>query len=156
MKLDNFTKNQFAGTAQVLLLFSERLATARSTMKPKNRKTTTPLKVCVLPEERTFIQEQAKLCCRTTSTYLRDLALGYKPQSKTDLDVVREMMSVNANLARLGNLLKLWLADDQKAQGFNHEQIQALLNVLTETAQTLRNKAGNVLKKHRDKSSLNP
>jgi hypothetical protein len=28
--------------------------------------------------------------------------------------------------------------------------------VLTETAQTLRNKADNVLKKHRDKSSLNP
>ena len=59
-------------------------------MKPKNRKTTTPIKVCVLPEERTFIQEQAKLCGRTTSTYLRDLALGYKPQSKTDLDVVIE------------------------------------------------------------------
>ena len=156
MKLDNFTKNQFAQGAQVLFLFSERLATARSNMKPKNRKTTTPLKVCVLPEERTFIQEQAKLCCRTTSTYLRDLALGYQPQSKTDSDVVREMMSVNANLARLGNLLKLWLADDQKAQGFNHEQIQSLLNVLTETAQTLRNKADKILKKHRDKSSLNP
>ena len=124
-------------------------------MKPKNRKTTTPLKVCVLPEERAFIQEQAKLCCRTTSTYLRDLALGYQPQSKTDSDVVREMMSVNANLARLGNLLKLWLADDKKAQGFNHEQIQALLNVITETAQTLRNKADKILKKHRDKSSLN-
>ena len=77
-------------TAQVfLILFSEGLATARSNMKPKNRKTTTPLKVCVLPEERTFIQEQAKLCGRTTSTYLRDLALGYQPQSKTDLDVVR-------------------------------------------------------------------
>ena len=86
----------------------------------KNRKTTTPLKVCVLPEERTFIQEQAKLCCRTTSTYLRDLALGYQPQSKTDSDVVIELMSVNANLARLGNLLKLWLADDKKAQGFNN------------------------------------
>ena len=125
-------------------------------MKTKNRKTTTPLKVCVLPEERTFIQEQAKLCCRTTSTYLRDLALGYQPQSKTDSDVVIELMSVNANLARLGNLLKLWLDDDQKAQGFNHEQIQALLNVLTETAQTLRNKADKILKKHRDKSSLNP
>ena len=156
MKLDNFTKNQFAETAQVLILFSEGLATARSRMKPKNRKTTTPIKVCVLPEERAFIQEQAKLCCRTTSTYLRDLALGYKPQSKTDLDVVREMMFVNKNLYRLGNLLKFWLDDDQKAQGFNHEQIQSLLNVLTETAQTLRNKAGNVLKKHRDKSSLNP
>ncbi|MBO6086569.1 MAG: hypothetical protein J6P19_09280, partial [Acetobacter sp.] len=90
------------------------------------------------------------------STYLRDLALGYKPQSKTDLDVVIELMSVNKNLARLGNLLKLWLADDKKAQGFNHEQIQALLNVLTETAQTLRNKADKILKKHRDKSSLNP
>ena len=125
-------------------------------MKPKNRKTTTPLKVCVLPEERAFIQEQAKLCCRTTSTYLRDLALGYKPQSKTDLDVVREMMFVNKNLYRLGNLLKFWLDDDQKAQGFNHEQIQSLLNVLTETAQTLRNKADKILKKHRDKSSLNP
>ncbi|MBO6085265.1 MAG: conjugal transfer protein TraJ [Acetobacter sp.] len=125
-------------------------------MKPKNRKTTTPIKVCVLPEERAFIQEQAKLCCRTTSTYLRDLALGYKPQSKTDLDVVREMMFVNKNLYRLGNLLKLWLDDDQKAQGFNHEQIQSLLNVLTETAQTLRNKADKILKKHRDKSSLNP
>ena len=48
------------------------------------------------------------------------------------------------------------LADDKKAQGFNHEQIQALLNVLTETAQTLRNKADKILKKHRDKSSLNP
>ena len=65
-------------------------------------------------------------------------------------------MSVNANLDRLGNILKLWLADDQKAQGFNHEQIQSLLNVLTDTAQTLRNKAGNILKKHRDKSNLNP
>ena len=156
MKLSNFTKNPFAQGAQVLLLFSERLATARSTMKPKNRKTTTPLKVCVLPEERVFIQEQAKLCCRTTSTYLRDLALGYQPQSKTDSDVVIELMSVNANLARLGNLLKLWLADDKKAQGFNHEQIQALLNVLTETAKTLRNKADKILKTHRDKSSLNP
>ena len=43
-----------------------------------------------------------------------------------------------------------------KAPGFNHEQIQALLNVITETDQTLRNKADKILKKHRDKSSLNP
>ena len=55
-------------------------------------------------------------------------------------------MSVNADLARLGNLLKLWLSDDEKARGFSRDQIQSLLDVLMDTATTLRQKADKILK----------
>ena len=55
-------------------------------------------------------------------------------------------MSVNADLARLGNLLNLWLSDDEKARGFSREQIQSLLDVLMDTAKTLRQKSRKILK----------
>ena len=72
--------------------------------------------------------------------------MGYSPPSRVDNDKVRELMSVNADLARLGNLLKLWLSDDEKARGFSREQIQSLLDVLMDTAKTLRQKSRKILK----------
>ena len=105
-----------------------------------------PILVLVSEEERGVIKAKSAMVGHSLSSYLRSLGMGYSPPSRVDNAKVRELMSVNADLARLGNLLKLWLSDDEKARGFSREQIQSLLDVLMDTAKTLRQKADKILK----------
>ena len=102
--------------------------------------------VFMFKHEHDVVEAKAKMVRHTFSSYLRSLGMGYSPPSRVDNDRVIELMSVNADLARLGNLLKLWLSDDEKARGFSREQIQSLLDVLMDTAKTLRQKSRKILK----------
>lgn len=122
----------------------EMIVTAKEVLsKGAGRK---PILVLVSEEERRVIKSKSAMVGHSLSSYLRSLGMGYSPPSRVDNDKVRELMSVNADLARLGNLLKLWLSDDEKARGFSREQIQSLLDVLMDTAKTLRQKSRKILK----------
>lgn len=69
------------------------------------------LKIRVTAFERAAIEAGAKRVQLRTGAYLRALELGYKPPSKVDLQAVRELGMLRADLGRLGGLLKLWLTD---------------------------------------------
>jgi hypothetical protein len=96
--------------------------------KKITRKSSTPIKVYCLPEERARIEATAHSVGMSLSAYLLEVGQGYQPDSVVDMDQVREMVRINADLGRLGGLLKLWLTDDARMARFSTKAIVALLN----------------------------
>jgi len=58
---------------------------------------------------------------------LRRLGLGYELQSIVSQDAVIELSKINADLGRLGGLLKLWLTNDERVSNFTYKTIKGLL-----------------------------
>jgi hypothetical protein len=86
------------------------------------------LRVPVLPEEKERIELNARETGLSVAAFLREVGQGYQPDSVVDMDQVREMVRINADLGRLGGLLKLWLTDDARMARFSAKAIVALLN----------------------------
>ena len=82
--------------------------------KTVTRKSSPPIKVYGLPEE-------------------RDVGQGYQVKGVMDYEYVRELVRVNGDLGRLGGLLKLWLTDDPRTARFGDATILALLNRIEAT-----------------------
>ncbi|VTU46113.1 Relaxosome protein (plasmid) [Variovorax sp. SRS16] len=99
------------------------------------RKGSTALNVYCLPEEHQAIHVRAAQSGLSTSAYLRQLGLGYQPKSVYDLDQVEVLARVNADQARLGNLLKMWLADDARLKRFDEAQMRATIVLAMERIQ---------------------
>lgn len=70
----------------------------------------------VSDEEKLQIEEMAKLHGMKTSQFMRKMALGYEPLSLVEFKKMEQLMRMNSDLARLGNLIKYWLANDPKLQ----------------------------------------
>jgi hypothetical protein len=85
------------------------------------------LRVVVSAEERAAIYGAAKRLGLSTSAYLRSLGLGYQPIGHLDKEAAERLDKVNADLSRLGNLLKLWLSDDAKLAVFKPGQAVAYI-----------------------------
>lgn len=87
-------------------------------------------RVVVSPEERAAIDASADRLGMSTSSYLRSLGLGYQPLGHLDREAAERLEKVNHDLARLGNLLKLWLSDDAKLAVFEPGQAAAYIGRL--------------------------
>lgn len=91
------------------------------------------MKVYVTPEEYREVIESADRACLSVSTYVRRVCLGMPTPTFEKQKAVRELLGVNADLGRLGGLLKMWLMDEDRnqreAERLLHElqQIKALL-----------------------------
>lgn len=105
--------------------------------KTVTRKGTPPLKVYCLPSERAQIAANAQAVGLTVSTYLLRVGVGYEIKSTLDSQLVAELAKVNADLGRLGGLLKLWLTDDKKlgvvGSAWTQGTVRALLKRLEDT-----------------------
>jgi hypothetical protein len=111
-----------------------------STDKPTRRDN--PLKVYGLPEEKAHIKAHAMACGNTVSSYLLSVGMGYPIRSILDHQRVTELAKVNADLGRLGGLLKLWLAQDERLSVKNFPNIDrtivAVLTKIDENQERLR------------------
>lgn len=96
------------------------------------RKGITPIKVYCLPDELASIKANAVVAGLTASTYLRRLGLGFEPRSILDHQYVEKLSKINADQSRLGNLLKMWLADDARLQRFDSNQMTATIELALE------------------------
>ncbi|MDD9943771.1 MAG: conjugal transfer protein TraJ [Myxococcales bacterium] len=67
------------------------------------------LKTSVNDEEKAAIEACALQVGMSVSAYLRVVGLGYSPPARIDRVQVAELAKVNADLGRLGGLLKAWL-----------------------------------------------
>jgi len=76
------------------------------------------LRVVVSPQEGAAIDAAADRLGMSTSAYLRSLGLGYQPAGHLDDEGVDRLVKTRNDLARMGNLLKLWLSDDAKLNVF--------------------------------------
>ena len=68
-----------------------------------------PLRTLVNAKEREVIEANAKATSLTVSAYLRAAAVGKRVFRVPNRSAVEALMKVNADQARLGNLLKLYL-----------------------------------------------
>ena len=95
------------------------------------RKNSSPIKVWVLPEEKDAIKANAHQAGLSVAAYLRKVAMGHAIQSRLDYEAVKDLAKVNADLGRLGGLLKMWLANDEKLARFHPIQVkQTILGAL--------------------------
>lgn len=78
-----------------------------------------------MPEEKKMIDQNAKNVGLSTSTYLRNIGIGIEVKGILDQKAVGDMAKVNADLGRLGGLLKMWLSNDERLAIFNQEQVKA-------------------------------
>lgn len=111
-------------------------------IKKITRKNSPPIKVYCLPEERDIIQAQASASGLSLSTYLLKVGQGYKIKGILDHKRVDDMAKINADLGRLGGLLKLWLTNDEKLIVFDalqmHKTIIAALSRIDDNQNKLR------------------
>ncbi|EFA8201683.1 plasmid conjugation system NikA protein [Escherichia coli] len=113
----------------------------------QTRKNSTPIKVYCLPEEKVLIQENAEASGLSVTGFVRRVAMGYQVDSIVDIKQVNELSRVNADLGRLGGLLKLWLAKDPRTVNFSPTMIKTLLAKIESTSQELRNIMDKILDK---------
>jgi len=113
----------------------------------QTRKNSTPIKVYCLPDEKAQIQENAEASGLSVASFIRKVAMGYQVESMVDIEQVVELSRVNADLGRLGGLLKLWLANDPCTVDFSPSLIKTLLAKIESTRQELRNIMDRILDK---------
>lgn len=113
----------------------------------QTRKSTTPIKVYCLPEEKAVIQAHASTAGLSVAAYLRKVGLGYEVEALVDIEQVKELSRVNGDLGRLGGLLKLWLADDVRTRNFSPAIIKTLLAKIESTQSELRGIMDQILSK---------
>ena len=104
--------------------------------KSPTRKNGRHLRVPVLPNEESQIKANAANAGLSIAEYLRRISLGYQLQSAIDKDQVIQLAKINADIGRLGGLLKLWLTQDKRVAHFDYATIMTLLNkirILQET-----------------------
>lgn len=96
------------------------------------------LQIRVSTEEKEKIETlAARSSAKNVSEYVRLKALNKKLSSKVDATVVFELIKLNSDLSRLGNLFRLSLKDNNK---YTKEQVLFIESQLSETIGALKNK----------------
>lgn len=95
------------------------------------------VQVCLRSEEEfEAIRQKAEQLRLSMSAYARNLCLGYEPKSLAQAQAIRELIKVNADMGRLGGLLKLWLSEPDR----NQAQVRQLLHELEDAKKMLAEK----------------
>ncbi|HHY0408099.1 MULTISPECIES: plasmid mobilization protein [Vibrio] len=96
------------------------------------------IKFRVSSEEKEKIETlAARSSAKNVSEYVRLKALNKKLSSKVDATVAFELIKLNSDLSRLGNLFRLSLKDNNK---YTKEQLLFIESQLSETIGVLKNK----------------
>ena len=108
---------------------------ADAPIKPLKR--THHLRVPVRDDEEAVIKENAGRAGLSIAEYLRRVGMGHHIRGVIDEQKVLELAKVNADMGRLGGLLKLWLTDDKKLSKagavWTEGTVRALLKRLEDT-----------------------
>ena len=93
---------------------------------PNARRKLLPLKVYCTKEERAVIEEQAKTAGMSVSEYLRNVGKGTPVKSRVDVQSIKALAKVNADLGRAGGLLKMLLRNEERLLGYTGAQLKTL------------------------------
>src|SRR5690242_432986 len=94
------------------------------------------LRVPVLPIEEAEIKTKAQDVGLTVAQYLRNLGLGYQVPSVIDNRQVDALLKINADLGRLGGLIKLWLTNDKRTKLIGKSELHLTLDSIRNTQST--------------------
>ena len=118
--------------------------------KSVSRRSTTPVKIYCLPEEKEIIQAKAEAAGLSASSYLLKLGMDYEVSGILDYERVEDLARVNGDLGRLGGLLKMWLSNDERIAQFQRPQIQktilAVLSRIDKNQELIRDAMCHVVK----------
>lgn len=106
--------------------------------KKLTRKSSTPVKVYCLPDEKKEITAKSKAAGLTLSKYLLSVGIGYEIGSILDYRRINELARFNGDMGRLGGLLKLWLTNDERVAKFDSKTIYALLKKIEQNQDEMR------------------
>lgn len=101
--------------------------------KKPTRKHGRHLRVPVLPDEEQAIKANAAKAGLKIAEYLRRVALGYEIYGVIDQQHIIELSKINADLGRLGGLLKMWLTNDERVAHIKPETMTIVLDRIQTT-----------------------
>lgn len=104
---------------------------------PKETRKKHHLRVPVLAFEAKCIKENAKNAGLTTAEYLRRLGMGYQIRGVIDERAILSLTKMNADLGRLGGLLKLWLSNDERLKAIPANTLIEILNRIKQTQKAM-------------------
>ncbi len=106
--------------------------------KTANRETRDKrLRVPVLFSEEVEIKDKAREAGLPVAEYLRNLGLGYQVPSVIDNRQVDALLKINADLGRLGGLIKLWLTNDERTKFIGKSQLHVTLDSIRNTQNSM-------------------
>ena len=79
-------------------------------MGSETRQRSEHILIRVSPEEKEQIKNVADQCDLKVAPFLRELGLGYEPQSNLDAKAIEQLAQLHGDIGRVGGLLKLWLS----------------------------------------------
>ena len=97
-------------------------------MTPKKAK----IELRVTLDEKKQLRELAQAHAMSLSEYLRQAGLMQEIASRTEIEITLELAKMNADQARLGNMLKLAIDSE------NEQKIETLITEVRRTQQTIR------------------
>ncbi len=100
----------------------------------KKPKRAAQIKAYVTPEEFALVMESSDRAGLSMSEFARRVCLGFRVESREDRQARRELLKVNADLGRLGGLLKQALACGHR------ERIYGLLHKIDQLQGSLKDK----------------
>lgn len=83
-------------------------------------------RVYCLEDEYSTIAINAAAAGMSASRYLRSVGIGYQVRSIEDQRMATTLVKINADLGRLGGLLKALLTNDERFDGLGGEELQRL------------------------------
>lgn len=104
-------------------------------LEEKRAKRSEQIKSYVTPEEFASVMQSSQRAGLSLSEFVRRVCLGMRIESREDQQARRELLKVNADLGRLGGLLKQTIA-----AGYNKERISNLLHRIDQSQNMLKQK----------------
>lgn len=95
--------------------------------RPITRKAYKALRVLVNPDEEAAINSNAEKVGMKTAAFLRALGLGHQVTGIIDQQAVLELAKINGDLGRLGGLLKMWLANDERLEAYGKDKMEEVI-----------------------------
>src|SRR3982074_3828347 len=108
--------------------------------KGKTRKGSTPIKGRGPPEEKAELAAQAGGQSLSASGYLRRLGLALRVESTIDQRAILDLVKINADLGRVGGLIKMWLTSNADFASLSAEGLQRKLETTLNDVRTLQKK----------------
>lgn len=113
---------------------------------------TKSLKIRFTADELAAVSAKAKKYGLPTGTFLRTLGLEAEvPAPAINNETVAALIKINADLARLGNLQRLWLEDVEKFDATTDQSIHKVIELITQTLETNRESCRELLEQARRK-----
>lgn len=108
------------------------------------RREVSPIKVFVTDDEKAELSRRAASCGLSNAAFMRAAGLNHPVKARADLEAIRELVKLNADLGRVAGLLKLWLAE-RRGEGAKPIEVERLMIEFRELQQGIRERMGAIV-----------